>query len=97
MAAQMQSSKPTGPGAAAVVAAGVGTFTIGLMTSLAEASAGLSKSLNWYNPSGPLSGKIGVAVVAWLLAWVILHAAWKRTWTSGAPSLAPPCSSAHER
>jgi hypothetical protein len=47
------------------------------MTSLAEASAGLSKSLNWYNPSGPLSGKIGVAVVAWLLAWVILHAAWK--------------------
>lgn len=77
MAAQMQSSKPTGPGAAAVVAAGIGTFTIGLMTSLAEASASLSNALNWYKPSGPLSGKIGVAVLAWLLAWVILHAAWK--------------------
>jgi hypothetical protein len=77
MAAQMQSSKPTGPGAAAVVAAGIGTFTIGLMTSLAEASASMSNALNWYKPSGPLSGKIGVAVVAWLLAWVILHAAWK--------------------
>lgn len=77
MAAQMQSSKPTGPGAAAVVAAGIGTFAIGFMTSLAETSAGLRNALTWYNPSGPLSGKIGVAVVAWLLAWVILHAAWK--------------------
>lgn len=76
MAAQMQSSKPTGPGAAAVVAAGIGTFTIGLMASLAVASPGLSNALNWYNPTGPLSGKTGVGVVAWLLAWVILHAAW---------------------
>jgi hypothetical protein len=77
MATQMQSSKPTGAGAAAVVAAGIGTFTIGLMTSLAEASTSLSNSLNWYSPSGPLSGKIGVGVVAWLVAWVILQAAWK--------------------
>ena len=79
MATQMQSSKPTGPGAAAVVAAGIGTLTIGLMTSLAEASASLSNTLNWYKPSGPLSGKIGVAVLAWLLAWVILQAAWRNT------------------
>ncbi len=77
MAAQMQSTKPTGPGASAVVAAGIGTFTIGLMTSLAEASASLNSALNWYHPSGPLSGKTGVGVVAWLLAWVILHAALK--------------------
>ncbi len=77
MAAQMQSSKPTGPGAAAVVAAGIGVFTIGLMTTLAAASPSFASSLNWYNPSGPLSGKIGVGVVVWLLAWVILHAAWK--------------------
>ncbi len=77
MAAQMQSSKPTGPGAAAVVAAGIGTFMIGLMASLAVASAGLNNALNWYNPTGPLSGKTGVGIVAWLLGWVILHAAWK--------------------
>ncbi len=77
MAAQMQSSKPTGPGAAAVVAAGVGTFTIGLMTTLGEASASFGSFLNWYNPSGPLSGKIGVGILVWLAAWVILHVAWK--------------------
>lgn len=77
MAAQMQSSKPTGPGAAAVVAAGIGTFTIGLTTSLAEASASLNNALNWYNPTGPLSGKTGVGVVVWLLAWFVLHTVWK--------------------
>src|SRR5207245_8912309 len=77
MAAQMQTSKPTGPGAAAVLAAGTGTFTIGLMASLAGASAGLNNALNWDGPTGPLSGKTGVGVVAWLLAWIIVHAAWK--------------------
>ena len=77
MATHMQGSRPTGPGAAAVVAAGIGTFTIGLMASLAVASAGLNNALNWYNPTGPLSGKTGVSIVAWLLAWVVLHAAWK--------------------
>src|SRR2546422_11418280 len=77
MAVQMQTSKPTGPGAGAVVAAGIGTFTIGLMASLAVASAGLNNALNWYNPTGPLSGKTGVGVVTWLLSWVILHVGWK--------------------
>src|SRR5437667_10072708 len=79
MAARMQTSKPTGPGAAAVLAAGTGTFTIGLMASLAGASAGLNNALNWYGPTGPLSGKTGVGVVAWLLAWIILHATLKNT------------------
>src|SRR5438552_9556379 len=77
MAAQMQTSKPTGPGAAAVLAAGTGTFTIGLVASLAGASAGLNNALNWYGPTGPLCGKTGVGVVAWLLAWIILRAAGK--------------------
>lgn len=69
--------KPTGPAAAAVMSAGIGTFFIGLMATLAEAFPGLRNALNWYNPSGPLSGKTGVSVIVWLLAWIILHAAWK--------------------
>jgi hypothetical protein len=70
-------SKPTGPGAATVVAAGIGTFTIGLMTTLAEASPSLKSALNWVNPAGPLSGKTGVGVIVWLIAWIVLHEAWK--------------------
>lgn len=77
MMASVVARKTTGAGAAAVVAAGIGTFTIGLMTSLAEASAGLRTALIWYAPSGPLSGKTGVGVLAWLVAWIVLHSAWK--------------------
>ncbi len=77
MATMLSTSKPTGPGAAAVLAAGIGTFMIGLMTSLAEASPGLKGALNWYNPSGPLSGKIGVGILVWLVVWIALHSAWK--------------------
>ncbi len=75
--ARMMERKLTGPGAAAMVAAGIGTLVIGLATSLAEASAGLGKALAWYGPTGPLSGKTGAGVIAWLLAWIVLHAAWK--------------------
>lgn len=73
----MNPSKPTGPAAAALVAAGVGTFVIGLMTTLAAAFPGLRNALVWYSPSGPLSGKTGVGLIAWLLAWIILHSAWR--------------------
>lgn len=69
--------KATGPGAAALVAAAFGTFVIGLMTTLAEVSAGLKSALNWYNPAGPLTGKTGVGVIAWLAAWIVLHATWR--------------------
>jgi len=73
----MNPSKPTGPAAAALVAAGIGTFIIGLMTTLAAASAGLRNALAWYGPSGPLSGKTGVGLIAWLVAWIVLHSIWK--------------------
>lgn len=74
---QTMQRKPSGAGVAAITAAGVGTFTIGLVTSLAELSAGLKNALNWYNPAGPLSGKTGVGIIVWLAGWVVLHAAWK--------------------
>jgi len=71
------SRKPTGPAAAAMIAAGFGTFVIGLMTTLAAASGGLRNALTWYGPSGPLSGKTGVGLIAWLVAWIVLHSMWK--------------------
>jgi hypothetical protein len=66
-----------GAGAAALVAAGVGSFILGLMTSLAEASGGLKDALNWWDTVGPLSGKTSVAVIVWLLAWLGLWLAWR--------------------
>jgi lysylphosphatidylglycerol synthetase-like protein (DUF2156 family) len=68
----MIAEKPSGPAAAAILAAAIGVFTIGLMTTLAEVSAGLKNALNWWNPAGPLTGKTGVGVIVWLIAWLIL-------------------------
>jgi hypothetical protein len=70
--------KPSGPAAAALVAAGVGVFVTGLLTTLAEVSPALRGSLNWWNPAGPLSGKTGVGIIVWLVAWVVLHAMYKQ-------------------
>lgn len=75
--AQQEAALPNGSGSAAILAAGIGSFVLGLLTTLNEASAAVSGALNFYNPVGPLSGKTGVAVVVWLVAWGLLARAWK--------------------
>lgn len=70
-------ARPSGPAMAAILAAGVGSFALGLVTTLAEASAGVASALRWSAAVGPLSGKTSVAVIAWLVAWILLHAAWR--------------------
>ena len=67
--------RPEGPIAAAVIAGGVGAAALGVVTTLAEASTGVSDWLAWSDRVGPLSGKTILAVVVWLVAWAVLHAA----------------------
>jgi hypothetical protein len=62
---------------AAILAAGVGCAALGLMTDLTEASKSISNALNFYNPTGDLSGKTALAVIIWLSAWAILNLRWK--------------------
>lgn len=68
---------PNGPGAAAILAAGVGCATVGILAIAAEASRPFANMLNFYNPVGPLSGKTTVAVIVWLVAWFVLSRLWK--------------------
>jgi uncharacterized membrane protein YdcZ (DUF606 family) len=71
--------RPNGPVAAALLAGGIGSAVLGLVTlifELNDASA-FAKSLNWYNPVGGLSGKSSLGIIAFFLAWVILHFIWK--------------------
>ena len=68
--------KPNGPGAAAVLAAGLGCFAIGAVSVAADKVQALARMLNFYRPTGPLSGVSTVAIVGWLAAWAILHHAW---------------------
>jgi hypothetical protein len=74
----LEVERPTGPVAAAVLATGIGTFSLGLLTTLNEASTSIHDFLELDDDVGPLSGKTIFAVVAYLLAWAILHVLWRR-------------------
>jgi hypothetical protein len=73
--------KPDGPGAAAMMSAGIGIFVLGLLTTLAEASEGIKGFLEDFQFGvgvGPLAGKTTLAVVAWAGSWIALHLMWRR-------------------
>ena len=62
-----------GPAAAALLGAGLGSATLGLMIVLVEASPrGFKNWLNFYNPVGPLSGKTIIAVAVYAISWLVM-------------------------
>jgi hypothetical protein len=61
----------------AAIAGLFGALMLGLMTTGAVISEGLQNFLNWWNPAGPLSGKTGMAILAWLISWGILNNLWQ--------------------
>jgi hypothetical protein len=65
--------RPEGPAAAALLAAGVGSAALGLLTTLAEVSESFKDWLALTEDVGPLSGKTTYAVGVWLVAWAVLH------------------------
>src|SRR5215207_4900659 len=66
-----------GPAMAALVAAGIGSFALGLFIVLTEAIPAVKTFMNVYNPVGPLSGKSTFAVVAYVISWGVLAYLWK--------------------
>jgi len=70
---------PNGPAAATILAAGLGVFYLGFLTTLNEMAVGVHDWLIFQDRVGPLSGKTTMASVAWLVSWVVLSAIlWKR-------------------
>jgi hypothetical protein len=65
-----------GAGAAAILAAGVGCAALGVFALLGDAFNGIKTFLNFYNPTGPLSGVTTLAIVVWLAAWFVLAKKW---------------------
>jgi hypothetical protein len=66
-----------GPAAAAVLSCGLGCFLLGVFAVAADGSKGLAAALNFYHPSGPLSGVTTVAIALWLVCWAVLARVWK--------------------
>jgi hypothetical protein len=71
--------KPEGPISAAIIAGGIGALALGILTTLAEANESIKDFLDLKTSVGPLSGKTAFAVLIWLVAWGVLHAAMRGT------------------
>jgi hypothetical protein len=70
-----------GPALAASLAAGIGSFALGLVVILNEAGIYAAPSL--YGPAGGVSGRTTLAVVIWLVAWAVLHRRWRARTLAG--------------
>ena len=80
-------TKPNGPVAASFLAAGVASFVIGIGVVLNEASTTIKdaigvdfnaflqfdKNFGFGSGVGPLSGKVGLAIIAFVVSWLIFH------------------------
>ena len=73
--------KPDGPAAAVMISAGIGIFVLGLLTTLAVISGDVKSFLLWWEWGqgvGPLAGKSTLAVLSWLISWLILGLLWRK-------------------
>lgn len=66
-----------GSGAAAILAAGLGCFAVGLIAVLADKSPAVKRALVFYKPTGALSGVTTAAILLWLVSWAVLEWRWK--------------------
>jgi len=60
---------PNGSGAAAMPAAGIGSFVLAALAFAGYKSVAIKGALNFYKPTGPLSGVTTVAIVVWFFIW----------------------------
>jgi hypothetical protein len=67
-----------GPGAAAILAAGIGCFMVAIFAIVADKSASIKSLMIFYKPTGPLSGVTTSAILVWLISWAILELRWRR-------------------
>jgi hypothetical protein len=67
---------PNGPGAAAILSAGIGAGALGVLALAADAFSVVRQALLLWPPSGALSGVTTAAIVVWLATWFGLSRLW---------------------
>ena len=75
--ANLPSEIPNGLGAAAILATGIGSATLGILALAGDASSAIKNALNFYQPTGALSGVTTLAIVVWLASWFVLNRRWQ--------------------
>jgi hypothetical protein len=61
-----------------MLAAGIGSFVLAAIAFAGDKSVPLKNGLNFYKPTGPLSGVTTIAIVFWFLAWGFLEWRWRK-------------------
>jgi len=65
-----------GPGAAAILSAAMGCFALGVLALAGDAFPPIAQALNFWRPTGPLSGVTDISIIVWLAAWFVLARLW---------------------
>ncbi len=73
----LNEKKPNGIAAAAMIAGGIGSLMIGLLTTGSVIVSGLKDLLNFWSPAGSLTGKTAISILVWLISWAILNSLWR--------------------
>src|SRR6266536_5643836 len=74
-----EAEKPSGPAAAIMLAAGIASLCLGLLTTLSEADEGIADTLNFDASVGPLYGKTVTTIITFFFFWPVLTAVlWRR-------------------
>ena len=70
---------PNGPAAAAILSAAIGCFALGVVSTLADKNKAFNKLMLFYPPSGALTGETTVAILIWLVVWLLLARLWRNS------------------
>jgi hypothetical protein len=65
-----------GAAAAAVFSVGIGSLVLGICALAGDASPAVARLLNFWKPTGPLSGVTAVAIIVWIGTWLLLARTW---------------------
>jgi hypothetical protein len=65
-----------GPGAAAILAAGIGSLALGVFAFAVDAFPDVKQAFDLWGPTGPLSGVTLGTTAVWLAAWLWLFRLW---------------------
>lgn len=73
-----ETTRPSGPAAAVVLAAGLASFALGLLSVLTAASGSLSSALTLSDRVGDISGLTTATAALFFTAWIVLATRWRR-------------------
>ena len=75
--AAVELARPSGPAAAVILAAGLASFTLGLLSVLTAASTSISNALTLSDRVGDVSGLTTSATIVFFVSWGALAIAWR--------------------